>query len=127
MKTLKLDLDGKYGLSSFMDRIWIIKYLGLNVVKVKVHHTINGFHVRLICDNVGIEPLKAILFQSLLGDDYKRAMCNLLKLERGSKHWNPMFKRKWSTDKIGQEIEVSRETYDKELSNKIMHLIRLGE
>jgi len=126
LKTLRLDLDGKYGLSTFMDRIWIIKYLGLHVVKVKVHHTVNGFHVRLFCENQ-IDPLKAILFQSLLGDDFKRALCNLLRLERGSQHWNPMFKRKWSTDKLGQEIEVSRETYDKELSQKVMHLIQLGE
>ena len=126
MKTLRLDLDGKYALSNFMDRIWIIKYLGLHVVKVKVHHTVNGFHVRLLCEN-DVEPLKAILFQSLLGDDFKRALCNLLRFERGSKRWNPMFKRKWATDKLGQEIQVSQETYDKELSKKVFHLIQLGE
>jgi len=127
LKLLKLDLDGKNGLSNFMDRIWIIKYLGLAVKRVYVHHTVNGFHVRLLCDNK-IEPLEQILIQSLLGDDFKRALCNFLKFERGSKtSWNPMFKRKWATDKLGQEIEVSRETYDKELSQKVMKLIQLGE
>jgi len=126
MKTLKLDLDGKNGINIFVDRIWIIKYLGLHITKVQVHHTINGYHVRLTCENE-IEPLQAILFQSLLGDDFKRATCNFLRYERGSKFWNPMFRRKWNVDKLGREIEVSKETYDPELSRKVMRLIQLGE
>jgi len=127
MKLLKLDLDGKNSLNIFIDRIWIIKYLGLAVKRVYVHPTVNGFHVRLLCDNK-IDPLEQVLIQSLLGDDFKRALCNFLKLGRGSKtSWNPMFKRKWTLNKLGQEVEVSRETYDRETSQKIMKLIQLGE
>jgi len=109
MKTLKLDLDGKNGINVFLNRIWLVKWLGLAVVKVKVYGTVNGYHVRLYCDN-DIQPFQAVLIQSILGDDYKRTACNMLKLERGSKkQWNPLFKKKWDTNKLGQTIEVSRE------------------
>ncbi len=126
MKTLKLDLDGKNGLSLFLDRIWILKYLGIKVVKVKIHHTTNGFHARLVCDN-HIEPVKAILIQALLGSDYRRELCNLLKIERGCKNWNILFKRKWKIDKLGQEVLVSQEKYDRELSQKVLRAIQLGQ
>lgn len=126
MKTLKLDLDGKYGLSIFLKRLWIIKYLGLRVRKVLVHDTVNGFHLRLVCDN-HIDPVKAILLQTLLGSDYRREMCNLLKVERGTKHWNLLFKQKWATDKLGREYPVSKESYNKELSQKVLRAIQLGE
>jgi hypothetical protein len=126
MKTLKLDLDGKYGLSEFLKRIWILKYLGLRVVKVLVHDTVNGFHVRLVCDNQ-IDDIKTVLIQALLGSDYRRELCNLLKIERGSKHWNTLFKEKWATDKLGNEYKVSKETYNKELSVKVLRAIQLGE
>ena len=126
MKTLKLDLDGKYGLSNFLGRIWILKYLGLRVVRVKVHHTTNGFHARLICDNQ-MDPVKAAFIQALLGSDYRREMCNLLKIERGAKNWNLLFKKKWKTDKLGYEVMVSKESYDRELSEKVLRAIQLGE
>jgi len=126
LKTLKLDLDGKYGLSNFLNRIWIIKYLGLRVNRVLVHDTINGFHVRLICDN-HIDPLKTILIQALLGSDYRRELCNLLKIERGAKHWNVLFKEKWATDKLGREYRVSKESYNKDLSRRVLRAIQLGE
>jgi hypothetical protein len=126
MKTLKLDLDGKYGLSEFLKRIWILKYLGLRVVKVLVHDTVNGFHVRLVCDTQ-IDDIKTVLIQALLGSDYRRELCNLLKIERGSQHWNILFKEKWATDKLGNEYKVSKETYNKELSDKVLRAIQLGE
>lgn len=126
MKTLKLDLDGKYSLSHFLDRLWILKYLGLRVTKVKVHDTVNGFHVRLTCDNQ-IDDIQAVLIQALLGSDYRREMCNLLKIERGSKNWNILFKQKWKTDKLGFEVRVSKETYNPELSLKVLRAIQLGE
>lgn len=126
MKTLALDLDGKYGLSNFMDRIWILKYLGLKVLKVRIFHTTNGFHAKILCDNE-IDNFKAILIQVLLGDDYRRGLANLLKVERGCKDWNFLFKQKWKMDKLGEEVQVSKETYDKELSGKVLRAIQLGE
>lgn len=126
MKTLKLDLDGKYSLSEFLKRIWILKYLGIRVLQVKIHHTTNGFHARVRCDNQ-IDDKTAIFIQLALGSDYRREICNLLKLERGAKNWNMLFKRKWATDKLGNEYQVSKETYDKELSQKVLRAIQLGE
>jgi len=126
MKTLRLDLDGKYGLSNFMDRIWILKYLGIKPLNVRIYHTMNGFHAKLTCDNQ-IDDVKAILVQVLLGDDYRRGVCNLLKTERGCKNWNFLFKQKWKTDKLGNEVQVSKEGYDKELSGKVLRAIQLGE
>ena len=82
MRTLRLDLDGKYGLSTFLERTWILKYLGIKVVGVKIHHTMNGFHARLVCDNE-IDNVKAAFIQALLGSDYRRELSNLLKIERG--------------------------------------------
>lgn len=126
MKTLKLDLDGKYSLSNFLDRIWIIKYLGLRIKKVTIHDTINGFHARLTCDNE-IDDVKAAFIQALLGSDYRRELCNLLKIERGCKNWNLLFKEKWKTDKLGYEVKVSKESYNAELSLKVLRAIQLGE
>jgi len=126
MKTLRLDLDGKYGLSTFLERTWILKYLGVKVVGVKIHHTMNGFHARLICDN-RIDDVKAAFIQALLGSDYRRELSNLLKIERGSKNWNVLFKQKWKTDRLGNEVLVSKEIYDRELSEKVKRAIQLGE
>jgi len=126
MKTLKLDLDGKYGLSIFLDRVWILKYLGLKVVKVKIHDTVNGFHARLTCDNQ-IDDVKAAFIQALLGSDYRREFCNLLRIERGSHNWNTLFRQKWKTDKLGNEVQVSKESYNSELSLKVLRAIQLGE
>jgi hypothetical protein len=126
MKTLKLDLDGKYGISVFLDRVWILKYLGLRVVKVRIHDTTNGFHARLVCDNK-IDDVKGTFIQALLGSDYRREFCNLLKIERDSKNWNLLFKQKWKTDKLGNEVQVSKESYNRELSEKVLRAIQLGE
>jgi len=126
MKTLKLDLDGKYSLSTFLDRIWILKYLGLRITKVRIYDTTNGFHAQLTCDNQ-INDVKAAFIQALLGSDYRREFCNLLKIERGSKNWNVLFKRKWKTDKLGNEVVVSKESFNKELSDKVLRAIQLGE
>jgi hypothetical protein len=87
---------------------------------------VNGFHARLVCDNE-IDDIKTAFIQALLGSDYRRELCNLLKIERGSKNWNTLFKQKWKTDKLGNEVLISKETYDRELSNKVKRAIQLGE
>jgi hypothetical protein len=79
-----------------------------------------------LCDNE-IDNFKAILIQVLLGDDYRRGLANLLKVERGCKDWNFLFKQKWKMDKLGEEVRVSKEIYDKELSGKVLRAIQLGE
>ena len=126
MKLLKLDLDGKNGLDTFLNRMWIMKYLGLKVVNAKVYHTTNGYHLVLELDNE-IDDLKAIFMQLALGSDYRREVCNLLKIERGCKDWNTLFKAKYKVNQLGQRIKVSEEKYDADLSQKILDLLRLGE
>jgi hypothetical protein len=76
---LKLDLDGKNGLNQLCDRLWIIKYLGLKVGAVEIYHTTNGFHAVLQCDNI-FKSWEILLFQTWLGSDFRREMCNLLKI-----------------------------------------------
>jgi hypothetical protein len=123
---LKLDLDGKNGLNQLLDRIWIIKYLGLKVEAVEIYHTVNGYHAILKCDNT-FKIWEILLFQTWLGSDFRREMCNLLKVERGTQNWNMLFKEKWKYNVLGEEVRVSQETYDKELSQKVLRLIQLGE
>ncbi|MGQ4915648.1 MAG: hypothetical protein ACP6IU_13040 [Candidatus Asgardarchaeia archaeon] len=126
IKVLKLDLDGKNGLDVFLQRMWIIKYLGLRVEDVKVYDTINGYHLYLYCNNA-IDDLRAVLFQALLGDDYRRALCNYLKIVHGSTNWNVLFKAKYKINQLGERIKVSEEKFNPELTNKIKDLIFLGE
>lgn len=126
LKFLKLDLDGKNGLDIFLKRMWIMKYLGLKTVNAKVYHTTNGYHLVLKLDNE-IDNLKAIFMQLALGSDYRREVCNLLRIERGCKDWNILFKAKYKVNQLGQTIKVSQERYDPELSQKVLDLLRLGE
>jgi len=123
---LKLDLDGKNGLNNLCDRIWIIKYLGLKVLSTEIYHTTNGFHAVLQCDNV-FKSWEILLFQTWLGSDFRREMCNLLKIERGTENWNVLFQEKWKYNTLGQEVKVSQEIYDAELSEKVLRLVQLGE
>ncbi|RLG54494.1 MAG: hypothetical protein DRO00_01170 [Thermoproteota archaeon] len=126
MKTLKLDLDGKNGLDVFLERAWIMKYMGLKVVAVRCSHTTNGYHLELDLDNE-IDDIKAVFMQLALGSDYRREVCNLLRIERGCKDWNILFKRKFKINKLGQRVKVSEEKYDPELSQKILDILQLGE
>ena len=126
MKTLKLDLDGKNGLDVFLERMWIMKYMGLKVVDVRCSQTTNGWHLELDLDNE-IDDLKAIIMQLALGSDYRREVCNLLKVERGCRNWNTLFRRKYRINKLGERVQVSEEKPDPELSRKILDLLVLGE
>ena len=126
MKTLKLDLDGKNGLDVFLDRRWIMKYMGLKVVDVRCSHTTNGWHLELDVD-AEIDDIKAIFMQLALGSDYRREVCNLLRIERGCHDWNTLFKRKFKVNDLGQRVQVSEEKPDPELSQKIKDLLQLGE
>jgi DNA primase catalytic subunit len=125
MKVLKLDLDGKNGFTDFLDRLWLLRGFGLAPKKVLVYHTENGYHVRMYCDN-NIDDKTACFMQLALGSDYRREVFNWLRIERGCKNWNLLFGRKEIVNKVGQIVEVSKEQYDKELSQKIMRIIKPG-
>jgi hypothetical protein len=145
MKTLALDLDGKNGLDTFISRKWIMKYLGLKVgtpnneliknskrydncsdTPVRVWHTVNGWHLEIDLDNE-IDNVKAILIQAILGDDYRRAMCLLQRIERGCQNWNVLYRQKYKVNELGQRVLVSYEKFDSEISQKILDLLELGE
>jgi len=38
-------------------------------------------------------------------------------------YWNNLFKQKWKTDRLGNEVLVSKETYDRELNEKVKRAI----
>lgn len=146
MKTLMLDLDGKNGLDTFLKRRWIMKYLGLKVgepnlelykefperyygvpeTPVRVWHTVNGWHLEIDLDNE-IQNIKAVLMQSLLGSDFRREMCLLLRIERGCKKWNNLYRQKFKVNELGQRVRVSREKFDIDFSRKILDLLELGQ
>jgi len=126
MKTLMLDLDGKNGLDLFLGRTWIMKYMGLRTVAARCSHTVNGYHLELDLD-AHIDDVKAVLMQLALGSDYRREVCNLLRIERGGEGWNNLFKAKYKINQLGQRVQVSEESFDPELSKKILDLLWLGE
>jgi hypothetical protein len=146
MKTFSLDLDGKNGLDTFLSRRWVMKYLGLKVgepnealwqefpkrymnvpqVSVRVWHTINGWHLEVDLDNE-ISNLKAILMQGILGDDYRRTVALLQRIERGCKNWNRLYRTKYKVNELGQRVQVSFERFDPDLSQKVLDLLELGE
>ena len=146
MKTFGLDLDGKNGLDTFLSRRWIMKYLGLKVgepnlalwqefpkryenvpqVPVRLWHTVNGWHLEIDLDNE-ISNVKAILIQAILGDDYRRTVALLQRIERGCKKWNILYRTKYKVNELGQRVPVSFERFDPELSQKILDLLELGE
>ena len=156
MKTLAFDLDGKGGLDAFLSRRWIMKYLGLKLgecnrevyfdskewvgddphrkkryedvpfVPVRVWHTVNGWHLEIDMD-AEVDNVKAILMQCMLGDDYRRSLAQLLRIERGCVDWNNLYQQKWKLNERGQQIEVSHEKFDPDLSKKVQDLIQLGE
>lgn len=146
MKTLSFDLDGKSGLDTFLRRKWILKYFGLKVgkadanlwrkypkryqdvplVPVRVWHTVNGWHLEIDFD-AEIENIKAVLMQALLGEDYRRGLCLLLRIERGCQDWNKLYRQKFKVNELGQRIRVSFERFDEDLSQKVLNLLELGE
>ena len=146
MKSLAFDLDGKSGLDNFLQRRWIMKYLGLKVGKtnanlwrrepkryrgvplipVRVWHTVNGWHLEIDLDNE-IDNVKAVLMQCLLGEDYRRGLCLLLRIERGCKDWNKLYRQKWKVNELGHRVNVSFERFDLDLSQKVLSLLELGQ
>lgn len=146
MKTLAFDLDGKNGLDTFLKRRWITKYLGLKVgkpnkevyaknpdryegipvVPVRVWHTVNGWHLEIDLDNE-IDNIKAVLMQALLGSDFRREMCLLLRIERGCQDWNNLYQQKHKVNELGQKVTVSFERFDADLSDKVLALLELGQ
>ena len=150
MKTLAFDLDGKNGFNVFLQRRWIMKYMGLKVgnpnlelyhsedprtrkkyenipeIPVRVWHTTNGWHLEIDLDNE-VENIKAVLMQALLGSDYRREMCLLLRIERGCKNWNNLYRQKHKVNELGQRVRVSLERFDEEMSRKVLDLLELGQ
>ncbi len=112
-RTLLLDIDGFSGFKTLLDRLWILKYLGIRVLKADVYRTVNGRHAILCCENQ-IEPWQRILFELMLGDDYRRALYNYQKLLHGTKNFDYLYGYKSKTNVIGETVKVSEEEYRRE-------------
>jgi hypothetical protein len=125
-QNLLLDIDGVKGFNNLLERLWTLKYLGLSVVDVHVWSTINGRHVELICDNK-IPDMERLLIECILGDDYRRALYNYLKLKQGAEHYDKLYEEKFKTNILGESVKVSSEIYDTEAAKKLLEAIRLGE
>lgn len=111
-----LDVYGKYP-----DR-----YKGIPPISVRVWHTVNGWHLEIDLDNE-IDNIKAVLMQALLGSDFRREMCLLSRIERGCEEWNNLYQQKHKVNELGQQITVSFERFDADLSGKILALLELGQ
>ena len=79
---IKIDLDGKNSLGTFISRMWMIKYLGLYIDNIKVYDTRKGYHVYLHLAQT-LENWEILLIESILGDDPVRVMCSYVKLRQG--------------------------------------------
>lgn len=124
--TLLLDIDGMRGFNTFLERLWILKYLGIKAKDAQVFKTTNGRHAILYCDNQ-IPDIERVLVEVLLSDDYKRGLCNYLKVKQGTQKWDWLFEEKSKTNAIGEQFVVSHEEPDPESTRRLMEAIRLGE
>jgi hypothetical protein len=102
------------------------RYENVPEVPVRVWHTVNGWHLEIDLDNE-ISNLKAILMQCVLGDDYRRTVALLERIERGCKKWNNLYRLKHKVNELGQRVLVSFERFDADLSQKVLDLLELGE
>lgn len=81
-----------------------------------------GWHVYLqFIDSVSDTSI--ILFQVLLGSDYKREVMNLKRVMRGDKNWNKLFQFSWKKNKQGKLFFNGRETFDKRQTNRLLKLL----
>ncbi|MBD3191301.1 MAG: hypothetical protein GF308_11685 [Candidatus Heimdallarchaeota archaeon] len=112
---IKLDLDGEESFELFLERGWICKYLGLRITKAEVFTTKNGYHVYLHTKNT-LPYERILLIESLLGDDYRRVLYNLLRVVMGCTDFDVLFQEKWQLTRLGKVKVSSREEYHPALS-----------
>jgi len=114
---IKLDLDSENELNEFLNRAWIIKYLGISVKDIEVYDTKHGYHIYIYTDNI-FTNVDIIILQLLLGSDYRKEFYSYLKLKNGSSNFNVLFERKYVYNHLDHEIELSKEEFNDYYSRK---------
>jgi len=122
---IKLDLDSQESLNEFINRIWIIKNLGLKVDSIVCYDTRHGYHIYLYLDNI-LTNFDMLIIESLLGSDFRKQLYNYLKMKNGTENWDILFEEKYVFNHLGHRICLSKEELNQELSDKIMNLISFG-
>lgn len=127
---IKLDLDSQEALNEFMNRVWIIKNLGLKIEKLECYETNHGYHIYLYLDNI-LTNFDILMIESLLGSDFRKQLYGYLKVKNGTKNWDVLFKEKFVYNHLDHKIPLSAEKYSEKLnetiSRKLMNLISFGE
>jgi hypothetical protein len=126
MAILKLDFDSRDALSTLFERAWVMKAMGLHLLRISAYKTKHGYHVYIHTSN-DIEPLKLLLYQSILGTDYRHVLGAIRRLDERAEKWNVLFTKKTSLDAIGDPIELSTEDYDAKTSEKLTSLLINGQ
>lgn len=122
---IKLDLDSQEALNEFINRIWIIKNLGLKVNTVECYDTKHGYHLYLYLDNI-LTNFDILIIETLLGSDFKKQLYNYLKMKNGTENWDVLFEEKYVINHLSHRICLSKEELNEDLSDKIMNLISFG-
>jgi hypothetical protein len=125
MTCLKLDFDSQDAFTTFLERKFIIKTLGLDITGTRVYKTAHGYHVYMYCSN-GIQPMKSLVLQAILGSDYLHVLGALRKLDEGAASWNTLFAVKWSTNPLGEKAIDSMEEFDEVFSRRLFEYLVNG-
>ena len=127
MSVVKLDIDRK---KIDLQRINIVHQLitywrDMKFRSARVYKTKNGWHVHLEYE-MKVSDRDVILMQSLMDSDFKRETLNYIRVgsRKYGDDWNVLFAKK-SEYKIGKKMKVvSRERYDRVLSEKLESMLR---
>lgn len=71
--------------------------LRLNIREIEIRKTYHGYHI-YIAFKKNITDIELCLMQSILGDDWERAIQNWNKIKIGAPVWNVLFSRKSTFD-----------------------------
>jgi len=123
---LKLDFDGREALQTLFDRAWVMKAMGLHLLRVVCYKTRHGYHVYIHVSNQ-LDPHKVLIFQAILGTDYRHVLGAIRRLDEHAEKWNVLFTRKTGLDAIGDVIELSAEDLDASTTAKLNGLLLNGE
>ena len=119
---LKIDLDAY--IDVFLERMWLMKYLGLDIRKIEAYKTNQGYHLYIYTSNT-LNKLEILLFEQILGDDHRRAAYNYLRIKSNARNFDPLYSRKYKLNRLGEIEQVSEEKYLPELTEKIGAIVAI--
>jgi hypothetical protein len=125
MMMIKLDIDQKRIPWKRMGAVKNICGLRFDFAKSSIHRTHKGFHIRLAL--LGNHSDAEVCFlQCALGSDFHREALNWMRVKRGEKSWNVLFKMKFRTKtlwgkpiKLSEEVELDRRILQRNLTKGV--------